>query len=252
MRAWAGILALALCLAPGAAFAQHGGHGRAAPTEAAPYGPPVADRHVWSHVLVDSLEARLGRGDPGVHWDGEAWIGPDGWRIWLKSEGELDEGDVEHARVEAFYSRPATTFWDLQAGLRQDVGRGPDRTWAALGIEGLAPGFVHISAHAYVGEGGRVAGRVKASYEQLLTQRLILGPEVAIDLYGRDDPAGRAAAGLSDIEASLRLRYEITRKFAPYVGVVHARSFGAAADMARRAGEDVSETRLTVGVRAWY
>jgi len=237
----------------GAAHAQHaGGHGVGRASEAAPYGSPVDDKHVWAHLILDKLEGRIGADDTDFHWDAEAWAGPDEWRVWLKSEGEVVEGgDVEGGMVEAFVSKPMITFWDAQAGIRYDADSGPGRTWAALGVEGLAPGFFHVNATAYAGTKGRTAAKLKASYEQLLTPTLFLEPEIELNLYGKDDVARGIGSGLSDLNASLRLRYEITRKFSPYVGLSYERKFGDTADMARAAGEDRDDLRATIGVRIW-
>lgn len=246
------IAAAWLAATAGAAQAQHGGHGGGPATESAPYGSPVDDQHVWAHLILDKLEGRFGDDEANFHWDAEAWTGTDEWRLWLKTEGELtDNGEVEDGQVEAFLSKPLVTFWDAQAGVRYDADSGPGRTWAALGVEGLAPGFFHITATGYAGSKGRTAAKLKAGYEQLVAQKLFLEPEVELNFYGKDDPARGIGSGLSDIDASLRLRYEITRKFSPYVGLAYERKVGDTADLARADGEDTDDLRLTVGVRVW-
>jgi len=239
-----------------AAIAVVGGAARADPAPAdlhgaAPYGPPVADEHIWAHGILDQFEGRLAGGDTGLRWDGEAWAGPDEWRVTLKSEGEATRGRVSDGQTEAFYSKPISTYFDLQVGGRYDLDSGPGRGWGAIGIEGLAPGFFKVAATAYAGGHG-FAGKVMASYDQLLTNRLILEPEAEVNLYSQDDPARKIGSGFSDLDAGLRLRYEITRKFAPYVGVAWERKFGRTAELARAAGEPGADVRLTLGVRAWF
>jgi copper resistance protein B len=223
------------------------------PNVAAPFGSPVMDRQVFSHVLLEQFEGRLRGGESNLNWDGEAWIGTDTDRLVLKSEGTLNGGGkIEDGRHELLYGRPLTSFFDLQAGVRYDGDAGPDRVWAAFGVEGLAPYRFHVSATAYASDQGRYAARLTGSYEQLLTQRLILTPQIEANLYAKDDPARRIGSGLSDIDAGLRLRYEITRKFAPYVGVTWERKFGTTADFARTDGERATDWRVAVGVRSWF
>jgi len=145
-------------------------------------------------------------------------------------------------------------FWDLQMGLRHDfrLEDGPSKNWAAIGLQGLAPYFFEVDAALFVGEGGDSAMRLEAEYELLFTQKLILTPEIEMDFYGQNDPANNTGTGLSDMEAGLRLRYEFTRQFAPYIGVHYEKKYGNAADFARINGEEVSFTSWVIGVRAWF
>ncbi|MGI9170238.1 MAG: copper resistance protein B [Caulobacteraceae bacterium] len=237
----------AIVLALGAAGAAQ------AQSAAAPFGSPVDDRRIYVHGLFDQLEGRLGGGDDSLRWEGEAWAGTDLNRLWLKSEGEVDgAGRVSEGQQEIFYDRPVSTYFDLQLGARYDLDSGPGRGWAAFGIEGLAPYFIKLSATGYVGDAGRYAAKVMASYDQLLTNRLIAEPEAEVNLYARDDPARRIGSGLSDLDAGLRLRYEITRKFAPYVAVTYEQKFGPTAAFVRAAGERSSDVRFATGVKAWF
>lgn len=227
------------------------GHDMGAATEAAPFGTPVADQHVWYHLIADRLEGRFGR-DSAFHWNTEAWAGTDNHRVWLKSEGLLANGALEEGRHEVLYARPITSFFDAQLGLRMDADDGPGRGWAALGIEGLAPLFFHVSATAYASDRGRLAARLEGSYDLLLTQQLVLQPQLELNFYSRPDPARSIGAGLSELEAGLRLRYEISRKFAPYIGFSYENKFGGTARLARLAGEGPSQMQFTAGVRIWY
>ena len=143
-------------------------------------------------------------------------------------------------------------WWSFQGGVRQDFGAGPSRTWASVGVQGLAPYFFEIDAALYVGEGSRTAARLSAEYEMLITQRLVLQPELEFNLYGKDDTRNSIESGLSDVELGLRLRYEIRRELAPYVGVHWERKLGDTADLLRDAGDDVSDLTLVVGLRAWF
>jgi copper resistance protein B len=245
--------ALLAAIAGAVALGAHGAQAQpvADPNNPAPYGPPVADEMVFAHLLVDQLEGRVGDGT-NLRWMSQAWAGPDEWRVWAKSEGErTSAGGVEDGQQELFFSKPISTYWDLQIGGRYDLDSGPGRGWAAIGIEGLAPRFFNVSATLYAGQKG-VAGKVEGSYDQLITNRLIFQPEAELNLYSQDDRARRIGSGFSDIDAGLRLRYEITRKFAPYVGVVWEQKFGRTADFVRAAGEKAGDVRFAVGVRAWF
>jgi copper resistance protein B len=195
-------------------------------------------------VLFDQLEWRnTAEGNAGA-WNAEAWYGGDYNKIWLRSEGERVDGTTQNARVDL--------LWDHTiAGGRQDFGVGPGRTWAALGIQGLAPYGIDTEATFYVGEQGHTAFRLKSEYELLVTQRLILQPEGEANLYGQADPARQLGSGLSDLEIGLRLRYELRREFAPYIGVVWSRQFGATADRVRALGGDASDVQFVAGIRAW-
>ncbi|MDQ2859483.1 MAG: copper resistance protein B [Pseudomonadota bacterium] len=250
-RSVAGLAAagVAVCVAASAHGQVSGGR-----DAAAPFGPPVDDQRVYIHDAFDQLEGRLGGGvDNTFRWEGEAWTGTELNRLWIKSEGEVDgRGAVSDGQQEVFYDRPVSTYFDLQGGVRYDADSGPGRGWAAFGVEGLAPYFFKVSATGYVGDRGRYAAKLMASYDELITNRLVVEPEAEINLYARDDPERRIGAGLSDLDAGLRLRYEITRKFAPYIGVTYEQKFGNMASFVRGVGERSSDVRFTTGLRAWF
>lgn len=187
-------------------------------------------------------------------WDTQGWFGGDLNRLWLKSEGEYDiEGHAaEDAELQALYSRAVSPFFDLQAGVRQDFAPGPDRTYGAIGIQGLAPQWFEIDAAAFIGEDGDMLARFEAEYDLFLTQRLVLQPRTELNFAAQDIPETGTGAGLSTAEAGLRLRYEITREIAPYVGVAWQRSFGATADYAEAEGEDTEAVSFVAGLRLWY
>lgn len=222
------------------------------PNVAAPFGQPVEDQRIYVHALLDQFEARIG-GANSFRWDGQAWAGTDTNRLWLKSEGFADgDGRVRDGQHEALYDRPISTYFDLQGGIRYDLDSGPSRGWAAFGIQGLAPQFFDVEATAYASDSGHFAARVMSSYDALLTQRLILQPEIELNLYSKSDPGRGVGSGLADIDAGLRLRYELSRKFAPYLGVAYEGRFGGAAAFAHRQGETVSAVRFLFGIRSWY
>ena len=184
-------------------------------------------------------------------WEAEAWYGSDFDKLWLRSEGARENGRSD-LRTELFWDHAFAAFWDWQVGARHDSGSGPTRDWAAFGVQGLAPYWIELQATAYVGEQDRSAVRLRAEYELLFTQKLILQPELELNLYARSDRQREVGAGLSDAAFGLRLRYEIRREFAPYVGIVWTRRFGDAADLARAAGHDAADTQFVAGVRVWF
>lgn len=207
---------------------------------------------IHDYWLLDRLEIADGDNGSELAWEGTAWIGGDVRRLWLRSEGHAVDGQVESGRIEVLYGQGVRAWWDVVAGVRHDIGDGPSRTWAALGVQGLAPYKFEVSATAYLGQGGRTAAVVEAEYDTLLSNRLILQWHAEAELHGKDDPALGIGSGLSSVEAGLRLRYEITRQFAPYIGLEHGRAFGNTADLRREVGHDAGETRWVAGVRVWF
>jgi copper resistance protein B len=203
-------------------------------------------------VMIDKLEWRAADGpDPWV-CDVDAWVGKDLNKLWLKTEGEYAGGSTQAAYGELFYSHAVAPFWDLQLGMRQDFRPNPERDWLAIGFKGLAPYWFDLDATLYAGGNGTIAGRLNAEYELLFTQRLILSPELAMNLYGKDDPERAIGAGISNLDLGLRLRFEIRPELAPYVGVNWKQRFGGTADYAKDAGEPTSDLQFVLGVRAWF
>jgi copper resistance protein B len=209
------------------------------------------DTSPTAKVLFDQLEWRDTEEGNAAAWNAEAWYGGDDNKLWLRSEGERVGDTTQNARADLLWDHTIARWWSVQAGGRQDFGDGPGRTWAAIGVQGLAPYWFETEATFYVGQQGRTALRLKSEYELLVTQRLILQPEGEANLYGESDPARQLGSGLSDLEIGLRLRYEVRREFAPYIGAVWSRQFGGTADRVRDVGGDPSEVQFVAGIRAW-
>ncbi len=207
---------------------------------------------IHSFVLFDHLEWQGTQSGGGVRWDGRGWVGRDVTRLWFRSDGAVDGDGVGQARVQAFYGRAVRRWWDVVAGVRQDAGPGPSQTWAAVGVQGLAPYWFDVQATAYVGAEGRTQAEVDVEYDLLLTNRLILQPRVEAAFAGKADPERGIGAGLTSTGFGVRMRYEIRREVAPYVGVTWDRTFGGTADAARAAGRGAADARLVLGVRAWF
>lgn len=202
-------------------------------------------------VMADHLEFRAGDA-PGLTTDVTGWIGRDLNRLWFRSEAAADADGLTEARLEAFYGRAYARWWDVVVGLRQDARPGPARSWAAIGLQGLAPYWFEVEATAYIGGSGRTELRLDAEYDLLVTNRLVLQPLVTIDMAGKADPERRLGAGVTHMEGALRLRYEVWREFAPYVGLTWERAFGDTARMRREDGGSAADRRVVVGVRLWY
>ena len=214
-------------------------------------GHAVHDRAVNFMVLFDQAEWR-GAGNGGASWDHRSGGGGDVTRFWIRTEGEAGNGRVENAFATALMGRSVARWWDVVAGVRQDFRPGAAQTWAAIGIQGLAPYWFEVEATGYVGAGGRTHLRLEMEYELLLTNRLILQPLVEAEVYGKSDRARGIAAGLTSVETGLRLRYELRRELAPYVGVTWGRKFFGTADVARAEGKAVSGARMVFGLRTWF
>ncbi len=197
-------------------------------------------------VLFDKLEVHQ---PDGLRWDVSMWAGHAFDRLTVRSEGERTEGTTEHAEVQLLWTHAVARWWEVVAGARADFEPGPSRNWAAVGIQGLAPYRFGLEATMFVGAGGDTAARFEGEYELLITNRLILQPQVELDWYGQADPRRRIGTGLSSVEAGLRLRYEFRREVAPYIGLVRERRFGSTADFARDAGRDADDSSLVVGIR---
>lgn len=281
------LIALVCCVAGSAAFAQrppppdpHAGHAMPQPQPKQPeapspqsgaavppltdedraaafpqdlHGHTVHDRAINYFVLFDQLEwQKDGDATQGVNWDFKAWIGGDLNRIWIHSEGASEQSRLEEGEVHVTYGRAFSRWWDVVAGVRRDTRPGPGQTWGTVGIQGLAPQWFEVQATLYVGESAATLARLEVEYELLVTNRLVLQPLVELSVYGKAIPERRIGAGVSSAEAGLRLRYEVRREFAPYVGLVWHRRFGGTADFSRAAGEDVGGWRIAAGVRTWF
>ena len=203
-------------------------------------------------LLIDQLEAFHSRDANGQNWEAQGWYGNDSDKLWVRTEGERRRGKFDDDDLEVFWNHNIAVYWSTQLGVRQDLGEGSRRTWAAFGVQGLAPYWLELEATGYVSASGRTAARLRVDYELLLTQRLILQPELEANLYGKDDPLQRIGSGLSDVQFGLRLRYDIHRQFAPYIGVNWVRRIGTIAGYARQDRQPVLDRQIVAGLRLWF
>lgn len=214
-------------------------------------GMEMTDDASLGMVMLDQLEYAHGSHGNSGFLDGAAWYGKDFDKLWLEAEGESSRGRLRDLRTEASWDHAIAPYWSTQLGVRHDFGEGPDRTWAALGVRGLAPYWLDTEATVYVGQSGRTAARLQLEYDELLTQKWVLQPKVELNLYGRADPQRGLGSGLSDAEFGVRLRYEIRRRLAPYAGIVYRQRYGHAADFARAHGEAPDDVQFVLGLHAW-
>jgi len=215
---------------------------------------PVHDNEVFAVFSADRFEYRTGDEDDILLWDVQAWVGEDYNKLWFESEGawSVEAEKFEEVQTELFYSRNIATFWDLRIGARHDFEPDPSRTFAALGVQGLAPLWFEIDATVYLSEDGDLSAALEAEYDLLLSQRLILQPRFEAGAGSDEVREYGEGAGIRDIELGVRLRYEIHRKFAPYLGVSWHRLLGETEDFAEAAGKDTDMVSWICGVRFWF
>ena len=225
-------------------------------SEGEDFGPlgqiQLADQHNFGALLIHRLESVNADDNSWLAFDGQGWYGRTYDRANLKLEGEVDSGEIHELRTELLWSHAVAPFWDTQLGVRHDSGENPDRTWLAIGIQGLAPYWFHIDTTFYAAEGGDTSVRFAVEYDLLFTQKLILQPKIEANLYGQNDEIRETGSGLSDLSVGLRLRYEFTRQFAPYLGVEWAGLYGGTADFARIQNEPTDETAWVAGLHLWF
>ena len=241
----AAVLAALLGLVPVAASAQEPSHSQT------PVGVPahmMLEDPFNRGFVIDELEV-LSADETPERWDVGGWAGSSRHKLTVRSEGERRGGTTERAELQLLWTHAVARWWDVVAGARADFAPGTDKNWAAFGVQGLAPYRFEVEATAFLSEGGETAARVEAEYDLLITNRLILQPQLELNWYGQTDVERGYGAGLSSGEAALRLRYEIRREVAPYVGIVRERLWGDSADAARAVGREPDDTSLVAGIR---
>lgn len=220
-----------------------------------PVGETLAagrDDPLVTMVELDRLEIAVDEDETPSLLEGQAWLGYDLSKLWLKTEVEREGSHTESADLELLYGRAVSPYWDVQLGWKRDFKPGPTRDWLAIGLQGLAPYYFELDSTLYLGDNGRSSVRIEAEYELLFTQRLILTPELELDFNGYNDPATGTGSGLASTEFGLRLRYEIRRELAPYIGVFWERNYGNTADFTRAEGASISDSRVVLGLHAWF
>ncbi len=237
MRIKSGMIALLLLALPGFAAAQDMSQ--------------MAAEHGGATFHALRLETDMGRQNT-ASWDLDGWVGTDTNKLWLKSEGQLNGPKTEHAEAWALYSRNVSTFWDAQIGVRQDLktrGNGKAHSYAAIGINGLAPYFFETEAHIFVRDDGHLSARFRQENEVLLTNRLVVRPRLELNLNGTADKTEALGTGVTDAAIGIQIRYDLTRTFAPYLDLKYEKKLGQTADFIRLRGEKPDSTTLNAGIR---
>jgi copper resistance protein B len=219
---------------------------------------PVADSQIYSYALFDLLEYQRLRGNINAfRWSLLGWRGGDIQRFWFKSEGEQYSSSKVggEADVQALYGKAISPYFDLQGGLRYEEHfeeKNVGRVFAVLALQGLAPYRFDLEPELFLSNKGKFSGRVTTSIDLLMTQRLVLQPRVETNFaFQRDTPFG-VDPGINDVDTGLRLRYEVRREFAPYVGISFRQGFGATSARTVREGGISNELQFIFGVRAWH
>ena len=213
----------------------------------------MADEEIMSGLLINRLERVKNSKDLySSVYELQGWIGKDYERLVIKAEGDVSEDKLQDSRTELLWSHAVSAYWNTQLGIRHDRGVSPSQNWLAFGVQGLAPYWFDMDVTAYVAEQGHTALRLSAEYELLLTQKLILQPRFEANIYGAADDAREIGSGLSNTVAGVRMRYEIKREFAPYIGIDWTRKYGRTAEHAELAGANAQDTNLVAGLRVWF
>ena len=201
--------------------------------------------------MVEQAEYRAGPHGAAYGWDGEAWFGGDIHRLVLKTEGEGDKTGLEEAEWQALYSRAIDPYTDLQFGLRQDVA-GYVANYATFGFETVLPYWFKADAALFVSGKGDVLARLQGSYDLMLTQQAVIQPALEWNFAMQNVPAAILASGLTDITAGLRVRYDISRNFSPYIGVEYSRKVGGTEALYRVMGAPTDSTSFVLGLRTFF
>jgi len=210
------------------------------------------DDPVLGKFMLDQLEVRDDNGDTQNVVEGQGWIGQDLKKFWVKLDSEYESDEEYESELQLLYSKAVDTYWDMQVGVRIDEGPEKTQSWAVIGLQGLAPYYFETDAAAFISDEGDLALRLSLEYELLFTQKLILSPEITLDAFAQNNQEDGTGSGLASSNIGLRLRYEIEREFAPYVGWTQSNLYGNSRDYAKAAGGDASNRQWVVGIRAWF
>ncbi|WP_373019824.1 copper resistance protein B [Thiomicrorhabdus sp.] len=204
---------------------------------------------VISSLWVDQLEFSTQSETP-LSWDAQAWVGTNWNKVYINTEGESASGNTE-SENQLLYSRPVSRLWDIQVGAGYDQNPDNSQGWGVIGLQGLAPYFFEVRAFLMAND-HNVGARLDAEYDALITQKLILVPSIKLNAYTSDDEKMGQGSGISSTELGLRLRYEISRKLTPYIGVKWNETYGKTADYIKAEGGQRSELSAVAGLRFWF
>jgi copper resistance protein B len=206
-----------------------------------------------SFIMADRAETQFTNAEDSFVWDAQGWYGTDENKLWIKTEGEysFSSDDIEDAEIQALWSKPVARFWDLQTGIRYDTNP-KGRTHAVLGLQGLAPYWFEVDAALFLSTKGDLTSRIETEYDLLLAQKIVLQPRLEVEFSAQDIPELNIGAGITNFDLGVRLRYEIKREFAPYIGVEWQKNVGETANFIRASGDDPDKFAFLIGIRAWY
>ncbi len=214
--------------------------------------PMHAPGPYWK-LLADRIEAGVSEESDTFSWDLQGWYGGDRKRIWFKSEGEGAQGQSpDHAEIQVLFGQMFAPFWDWQIGVRYDFEPDPSRSHFVLGVQGVMPYKLEFDGAFFVSEEGNVTARIETEYDLKITQRLVLQPRVEVNAAFSDDREIGLGSGFNSTALGLRLRYELRRELAPYIGIEWQQLYGETKDFARGAGEPGSLTSFVIGIRGWF
>ena len=225
-----------------------------------PLPPPIEDSMLHSFSLFELLEYRFNSSGPDMFvWDFVGWYGGDYHRLWIKTEGRQKLSGINKGEgdLQLLYGRLIAPFWDFQIGVRgkSNLGSGfknNTRTYAVIGLQGRAPGNFDVEPAIYISDRGEVSGELTASADFYLTQRLILQPRFQGEFSFQGDKRFGTGSGITETDIGVRLRYEIRREIAPYIGVSWLKQYGETARISRRERESTDSVALVVGLRLWW
>ena len=214
---------------------------------------PMHEPGPYWKVLADRLETGFSDDADTYAWDVQGWYGGDRNRLWVKTEGEGEQGaSPENAQVQLLYGRMFAPFWDWQIGVRYDLEPNPDRSHVVLGLQGVIPYEFEFDGALFISDEGNVTVRAEVEYDLKITQRLILQPRLEVNgAFSADAEIGQGS-GINSTELGIRLRYELRREFAPYIGIAWEQMYGDTLDIAKIAGEPGSLTSFVIGFRGWF
>lgn len=257
------IIFLQFILTSSLSYGSQAGHADTSPTRGisdsrADWPSPVMDSENFGLMLLDLLEYKSAGSDSTLNWDIVGWRGGDVHRLWVKSEGSsaTTSPAKNETDLQLLYGRSVSAFFDAQIGARLEqvwgAGQSASRLSAAMGLQGLALYRFEFEAALFVGEAGHISARISANKDFLLTQKTITQFRFeSIGAAKRSDKF-ETGSGVNDLSLGLRLRYEIKREIAPYIGVSWTHLFGETADFRKLAGGESSEMNAVGGLRLWY
>lgn len=210
------------------------------------------DDPLLTHIKVDKLSYFQHDGADTFALEADFWLGKDLNKFWLKTEVKQEGSETEKFELQALYSKAVSAYWDMQLGVRHDFNLPEERTWAVIGLQGLAPYYFEIDSALFIGDNGDLAARFSAEYEMMLTQQWILSPEIELDFYGQNDLINRVGSGLSSAHISLRLKYEFIREFTFYAGIEHEKQFGKTAELTLENNGETKVTNTIIGISFWF